>query len=338
MKFFFKKARRFWSSDWLLKFISVCLAVLLWFMVGGEDKIDKNVRIPVEIINLPRDLVISNQFKKEIEVTVNGPRSLILEITKLETTRQIDLTNFKPGSQVIDIPANSIKMPRGVTVQRVQPSSIILSLDKLVSRDLHIKARVIGKPAIGHVLQRISIIPDQITITGPQSKLARIKELKTIEINISGMSASSQLQVPLALEPAIVELIGETSVTADVEIGQIKTEKVIKDVPVKFEQDGRAVKTIPAVVSIKAGVPPAILAGGGKFEDFFTVTVADGGSDTKKEVAAIPKTEEGGQIEILSITPRFVEIDRPTLQSETSPPGKTDGVRIIKAKRKKNIR
>ena len=78
------------SKDWLLKFISLSLAVVLWYFVGGEDRVDKNVMIPIEIINLPRDLVISNQFKKEIQVSVSGPRSLILEMTSRAITRQVD--------------------------------------------------------------------------------------------------------------------------------------------------------------------------------------------------------------------------------------------------------
>ena len=79
------------KKDWLLKFASLCLAAVLWYYVGGEDRVDKNVIIPIEIINLPRDLVISSQFKKTIEVTVSGPRSLILDLSSGGVTRQVDL-------------------------------------------------------------------------------------------------------------------------------------------------------------------------------------------------------------------------------------------------------
>lgn len=67
--------RRFIAKEWLSCLTSLFLAILLWYNVGGEQTVDTNVMIPVEVINLPRELVISNQFKKEIEVSVNGPRS-----------------------------------------------------------------------------------------------------------------------------------------------------------------------------------------------------------------------------------------------------------------------
>ena len=70
--------RRTLAKEWFPILISLALAIVVWFNVGGEQKVDTSVMIPVEVINLSRDLVISNQFKRQIEVAVNGPRSLIL--------------------------------------------------------------------------------------------------------------------------------------------------------------------------------------------------------------------------------------------------------------------
>ena len=57
-------------KDWVLRIISLGLAIVLWYFVGGEDIVNKNVLVRVEVINLPRDLVISNQFKKETGYSV----------------------------------------------------------------------------------------------------------------------------------------------------------------------------------------------------------------------------------------------------------------------------
>jgi YbbR domain-containing protein len=65
--------RKFIVKEWLPCLISLLMAIVLWYNVGGEQTVDTSVMIPVEVLNLPRELVISNQFKKEIEVTVNGP-------------------------------------------------------------------------------------------------------------------------------------------------------------------------------------------------------------------------------------------------------------------------
>ena len=136
--------------------MSLVLAIILWYFVGGEDRVDKNVMVPIEIINLPRDLVISNQFKKEIEVTVSGPRSLILEMSQPGS--------HPSGRSFVGYSRHngyrerqqSYSGARGITVQRVQPSSIILSLDKLIKKKFPVNAQRLRPGAHGYYLSRSS--------------------------------------------------------------------------------------------------------------------------------------------------------------------------------------
>lgn len=233
------------SKDWLQKIVSVLLAVVLWYFVGGEDKIDKIVMVPIEIINLPRDLVISNQFKKEIEVTVSGPRSIILEMANRAVTRQVDLSAATPGTMVIENDVDHIPVPRNIEVQRVQPASIILSLDKLIQKQFPVNAQTVGSVPDGYTLVDLIVDPDVITITGPQTILSQFDDLSTKPINLEGIKQSSQLQIPLELEQAIIELIGETSVTADVTVELDTETKTFEKVQVRAIVDGLPTEVIP---------------------------------------------------------------------------------------------
>ena len=59
-----------WPKDWVLRLISLFFAIFLWYFVVGEDKVDMTISVPLEIVNMPRDLIVSNQFPKNIEVTI----------------------------------------------------------------------------------------------------------------------------------------------------------------------------------------------------------------------------------------------------------------------------
>ena len=236
--------------------ISLVLAALLWNFVGGERTVDKNVMIPVEVINLPRDLVISNQFKKEIEVTVNGPRSLILELETKQITRQIDLSKAIPGTTVITNDVESIPMRRGITVLRVQPSTIILSLDKLIQKKFTVNPVTTGQPSPGYILKRLQMDPDVITITGPETVLSRYEVLRTGVINLNGLKNSIQQQVPLDLEPAIVDLIGETTITADITVA---LETVQKQYKIKLVEPITSGGKVIEQVHVIANVPKLLL-------------------------------------------------------------------------------
>ncbi|BHH82925.1 CdaR family protein [Desulforhopalus sp. 52FAK] len=315
-----KKISNLVSKDWSLKFISLVLAVVLWFFVGGEDRVDKNVMLPIEIINLPRDLVISNQFKKEIEVTVSGPRSLILEMANKSITRQVDLSAATPGTMVIENDNDHIPVLRGITVQRVTPSSIILSLDKLIQKQYPVSAKTVGNVADGYYVKTLKTDPDVITITGPLTTLSQFDELFTKAINLAGVKQSAQLQVPLELDPAIVELIGETSVTADLTVGLETVTKTIEQMVVDLVVDGTQVKVTPATVKIAANIPKMLLGKYRTMGDLFSVTALKVDDSDLYQVKVIPKNNIEYPIEILSIIPTHVllENDNPSPVYDTN--------------------
>jgi YbbR domain-containing protein len=314
------------SKDWLLKFISLVLAVILWYFVGGEDRVDKNVMIPIEIINLPRDLVISNQFKKEIEVTVSGPRSLILEMTSRAVTRQVDLSAATPGTMVIENDNDHIPVPRGITVQRVQPSSIILSLDKLIQKKFPVSARTVGKVAEGYFLKLLKIDPDAITITGPLTILSQFDELYTKAINLAGMKESMQLQIPLELDSAIIELIGETSVTAELIIGLETITKTMSDLPVHAILDGVKRDVAPETVRVTASIPKKLLGDAIAPENLIVVTAIRQEKNDELKVKVVPRDDVELPIEILSIVPGTVSLVDGQIQSIWKIPLETDTV------------
>lgn len=246
-----------WPNNWGLKLISLIFAILLWYFVVGEDKVDTTVYIPVEIVNLPKELVISNQFKKQLEVTVSGPRGLINGINRQRTTRTINLAKATPGTIVIRNEPETIQFPRGVTISRIQPSHITLLVDELVEKELPVQAKTTGVPANGHELTGVVFEPPLIKISGPKAVVGREKILTAKPIDISGLKGPATIQIPLELRPALLELMGETVVTANVVIREKTTEKTISDIPVHLSgaSSARKVTIEPDTISVHAMLP-----------------------------------------------------------------------------------
>ncbi|NOX25960.1 MAG: hypothetical protein GXP59_07605 [Deltaproteobacteria bacterium] len=228
----YQNAKLFWSRDWLIKLISLFFAIFLWYFVAGEDRVDMNVRIPVEIVNLPRDLVISNQFKDVLDVTVSGPRSIIRDIARQHISRSIDLSHAAPGNIVIDNKNDSMSFPRGITVLRVQPSHIVLSLDRLIKKTIPVKYVTRGVPAAAYELAGIDLNPDQLTISGPQMLLNQESNIPTKAIDLNGLSNTITRQVFLKIPPAIADLTGEQSVTVRIKIKKKMVARRVGKIPI----------------------------------------------------------------------------------------------------------
>jgi hypothetical protein len=297
--------RRTLAKEWFPILISLALAIVVWFNVGGEQKVDTSVMIPVEVINLSRDLVISNQFKRQIEVAVNGPRSLILEIEKSQITRQIDLSQATPGTTVITNDVDSIALPRGITILRVQPSSIILSLDTLVQKQFDINPVTAGNPMPGYILKGLRMDPETISVTGPETVLSPYKVFRTKVININGMNKSIQQQIPLDLEPAIVDLIGETTITADITIGLEVVEKIYT---LAFAKPVVGSQKTVKKVKVLASVPKLLLDQKLPVKDMLSATLLEDWESGIGTVQIVQSEKIDLPIEIIRVDPAVIEI------------------------------
>ncbi|MBU0728438.1 MAG: YbbR-like domain-containing protein [Proteobacteria bacterium] len=246
-----------WPKNWFLRLVSLLFAIFLWYFVAGEDKVDVNVIIPVEIVNIPRNLVISNQFKKQLDVTISGPRGLVRGLSNQHISRSIDLSNATPGTFVVRNDEDSIPFPRGIRTLRVQPSHMTLLLDSLVHQDLPIKPVTRGKPAEGFELNNITLTPATITVNGPKSILGNQVFLPTKPIDIGQLKEPAEMQVALDLEDAVAELIGESVVTARINISEKIVKKTFTNVFVDFDHSAERTTYIitPNKVSVDLELP-----------------------------------------------------------------------------------
>ena len=253
-----KKSRWFssqkWTADWGFKLISLLFALLMWYFVVGEDKIDLTVYVPIEITNLPRNLVIANQYKQQLEVAVSGPRGLVRTISNQHITRTIDLTDAKPGTQIFQNRPESIHFPHGITLQRIQPANITLTIDNLLERELPIKAITTGEPAVGFRVAAITTKPSSLSLKAPAEALKVTDSLSTKPIDISGITSSISKQVSLDVIPEIEELVGESAITVNVVVKEKMIPREFVGIPIEFTHAEKytTYRLSPRQVTVKA--------------------------------------------------------------------------------------
>jgi len=299
-------------KNWVLKLLSLLFAMFLWYFVVGEDKVDMNVTIPVEIVNLPRDLVISNQFKKQLEVTVSGQRSLIRGITSQHISRTIDLSKADPGTVVIQNHPDSISLPRGLNILRVQPPTIPLLLDRLIQKELPIKPLLIGRVDVDYRLESVTADPPTLEISGPQSILAQEESLNTNPIDISGLKQSTVKQVSLALKPEIADLIGEPVVAVRLNVVELKKQMEFVNIPIELDtaagpQNDAIYRLLPPTVSVTVEIPQTMARSADNMRELFHASVVpqtlEAGS-RKLEV----QLEAPPEVSILAMEPEIVTL------------------------------
>ena len=246
------------TKRWQLKLLSLVIGASLWFFVVGEDQVDITLAVPLELHNLSSDLIIANQYKREIEVTIHGPKRLIQETRRQSVSRPVDLSKAEPGSMVIENDPASIPFPQGITVHRVQPATITLLVDRLVRRDFVITPVTKGKPAAGFSLESITLNPPKITVSGPQTILEQERALKTYTIDLDGVNQPKKLQVHLQLSEQLLKLIGETVIEADIALKETMVRKTVRNIPINIKELPQGAKIQPTTVSVEATIPELV--------------------------------------------------------------------------------
>ncbi|MDA3786528.1 MAG: CdaR family protein [Deltaproteobacteria bacterium] len=300
-----------WPKNWVLKLLSLFFAVFMWYFVAGEDNVDMTVRVPVEVINLPQDLIITNEYKRELEITVSGSRGLIRNLAG-EVSRTVDLSLATPGPVVVKNDPKSIPVPWGVKVLRAKPSEFILQLDKLIEKRLPIHAVTSGQVPEGYSLVAVLLEPVEITITAPESIIGTESLINTLPIDISGLKGPTITHTSLDLAPEISELIGHPVVTASILIEEKQVLRVVKNIPVVVAE-GNTVPLLqisPSTVTVHSAIPSSVAQKSDDYRALFTalISIADLQVGTHTVKVRV-KTAEG--VKILEVEPTEVSVTIP---------------------------
>lgn len=215
--------RRSWILDNLgLKLLSGCLAVFLWAVVLGEQKVEVTVSIPLEL-TLPQGLVLMNDLPDTLEVHLRGPKTLVTSLAPREVVLGSTPSKFVEGENTLAIQPTAIRVPRGIEVLEVNPRRVRIVLEAMVQREVDVKPRIEGTPTDGFVVKGVSASPSRIKVAGPRSEVRRLTQVSTLPIRLDGHAASFSTGVLLEPMERQVRVLDSSPVTVQVDIGPKKS-------------------------------------------------------------------------------------------------------------------
>src|SRR5688572_14425494 len=113
-----------------LKFVSVAFAVLLWMMVSSQRaSVERGLRIPLELQNLPENLEMVELPQESVDVRVRGPADALGRIAPGDLVAAVDLSSAQPGRRLFHLSAERVKAPFAVAVTQVVPSSVAIRFE-----------------------------------------------------------------------------------------------------------------------------------------------------------------------------------------------------------------
>jgi YbbR domain-containing protein len=236
-----------------LKVLAIMLASVLWFTVAGEHVVERSLRVPLAVRNLPTNLEIVGDLPESVDVRVRGSAAQLSRLDTGDVVAMLDLTTARTGSRLFHLRADEVSVPYGIEVAQVMPPSMSLSLEKSVRRIVPIVPTTDGDPAPGFVVGRISAEPSTVLVVGPESHVRDIGSATTEPVEIDGKSERVRDVVTVGVADSSVRLVEQPqSATVVIEILPAPVEREVPDVLVHARNLARGLtqKLVPASVRV----------------------------------------------------------------------------------------
>lgn len=178
-----QRALRAVTANFQWKAFSLLAAFLLWFALVEAPELTTSVAVPIEFKNYPSDLDVSGPTDDPIDrvqLQVRGPRDSLSLAAFARTAVVVDLQEFKKAGERSFSLENSITgLPSRVSVVRIVPSNIRLTLESHVTRTVPVNVRYVGSPPLGVRIVRQVVDPHTVVISGPASQVSRVEFVET---------------------------------------------------------------------------------------------------------------------------------------------------------------
>jgi YbbR domain-containing protein len=179
--------RKLLFENFGLKITAILLSALLWLFASSRGLSEIALDVPLELKDIPPGIELINHSIKVVGVNIKGQEGIIRTIRPSDLRAFVDLSKARKGESIYSINKNNIKLPPGVTVTNITPSSVRVSLEESVTKTVQVRPVIIGTPGSGFYVKSLSIFPENVVIEGARSKVATVDTMKTEPLDITGI-------------------------------------------------------------------------------------------------------------------------------------------------------
>ena len=229
--------KRVFLDDWLMKGVAMLITAALWFGVTGlsAPKTRRLRSIPLNI-NVGNDIEITNTPVQEVDLVITGDKRKVEPLNPRDLVVSLDLTDITDGERAVQITPDNInvELPTGVKIEQIQPGKIAVKLEKVIERDITVKAETEGSTAENYEIYGQTVTPNKVRVRGPESFVKTLDFISTEKINLDNQYTDFVVrQVALNVVNPKVTLL-DTAVDVAFQIGEKRIERMLI-VPVQSE-------------------------------------------------------------------------------------------------------
>lgn len=293
------------GKNFLVKFICLLLSFSLWlYIINVENPVREYTLkgVPVQIVNADMlkeyNLVMAPNQNLTVDLNLEGPSSDIYKVKKEQFKVVLNLGAYVLKEGDNNIPVEIANYPTNINIKNNGFLRINVVLDKYQEKSLPIESKIKVNTEKGTYADKISINPENATVSGAQSLVNKIKFLE-VKGEINDVNKAVNMSLP------VVAIDGSGNEIDSVKINPSKVDvsfgvKKSKEVPVNIITTGTPKEGL-ALKSITPSVTKVILLGSEdalskvNFVESSPIDISQFGDDS--EVSTVLKIPNGVTLE-----------------------------------------
>jgi YbbR domain-containing protein len=233
--------RGLFLDDWSLKLLALVITLGLWWGVNGQ-RTSATVRIAgVQLsYRLPSQMEISNDPRREVQVTLTGSERLLQRINSRDLVAFVDLSDYQPGDRLVSLSRDRVSMglPEGVHIDDIEPNTVPVRLEPRAESSVPVDVRFTGNVADGYEVRAVNLSPEKVRVRGPESRVKMLQNAPTESVQLSGRRDSFTIpQVAVDIPDQKVNVV-DPVVGVAVIIGEKRIQKTFNGVIVTSPSGG----------------------------------------------------------------------------------------------------
>ena len=180
--------------------LAFLLAIAVWVSAVTASDPDETIPYPtpvtIEIIGQEPNMLITNDYTKQVEMVLQAPKSVWDQLTASTDTVHaiVDLTNLAAGTHQVPIQFQVRIQPTRIVSTSLETLDIVL--EPLKTFSIPVDIELLGSPSIGYELQKLRLDHEDVIVSGPESIVSQVVRVGA-SLDVSGIKSSLESTLTL---------------------------------------------------------------------------------------------------------------------------------------------
>lgn len=177
---------KFKDNNMIAKILSLVIAILLWSYVMGVENPNESITIRNVRVNFQnmdsleqKGLILLSPSEQFVNIKISGKKNDLDKIRQGSVYATADLEGYGVGDSRVRVETRFESNPGTVQVESVSPRDVLVSIDKVITREMEVKIDTNGSPLENYIVGEVTTSSPRVKIKGPQHVLDKVRSLVT---------------------------------------------------------------------------------------------------------------------------------------------------------------